>query len=119
MKIILALPLVFAVALHAIPRLAQPLSLPDTTAEQLPKTGIDLSPVPRSLEQAPSIGILTTKLTTSIDNLHGQSPGYPDVRRRPDSSRAKSRRHVPAAEGEEGTSMYISPSFFVSNHPEI
>ncbi|KAL8626935.1 hypothetical protein Q9189_007361 [Teloschistes chrysophthalmus] len=92
-------------ALHAIPRLAQPLSLPDTTAEQLPKTGIDLSPVPRSLEQAPSIGILTTKLTTSIDNLHGQSPGYPDVRRRPDSSRAKSRRHVPAAEGEEGTSM--------------
>ncbi|KAL8639656.1 MAG: hypothetical protein Q9228_003337, partial [Teloschistes exilis] len=104
MKIVLALPLVFAGALHAIPRLAQPLSVPDTTAEQLPKTGIDLSPIPRSLEQTPSIGIPATKLTTSIDSLHGQSPGYPDVLRRPTSSRANARRHVPAVEAAEGTS---------------
>ncbi|KAI4094072.1 MAG: hypothetical protein L6R37_007308 [Teloschistes peruensis] len=120
MKIVLALPLVFAGALHAIPRLAQPLSVPDTTAEQLPKTGIDLFPIPRSLEQTPSIGILATKLTTSIDSLHGQSPGYPDVLRRPTSSRANARRHIPTVEAEEDTSMYtLSPVLFIKQSKDL
>ncbi|KAL9579824.1 MAG: hypothetical protein Q9212_004869 [Teloschistes hypoglaucus] len=120
MKIVLALPLILAVVLHAIPRLAQPLSVPDTTAEQPPKTGIDLSPIPRSLEQTPSTGILSTKLTTSIDSLHGQSPGYPDVRKRSISPRTDARRHVPAAEAaEEGTSMYYFPLVLCVKSPKI
>ncbi|KAI4249999.1 MAG: hypothetical protein LQ352_005441, partial [Teloschistes flavicans] len=104
MKTVLALPLALAVALHAIPRLAQPLSLPDTTTEQYPSTSIDLSPIPRSLEQTPSIGIPSARLTTSIDTQHGQSIGHVDVPRRPNSARATARRHIPAVEAAEGTS---------------